>query len=429
MFGIFGRGDQAMRERSEWLEVLSSHSGVGLWDAILHEGDAMHPNARWTWSAEFRRLLGFASEAEFPNVVQSWSDRLHPDDAAATFAAFGTALTTGNRYDVTYRLKVKDGSYRWFRATGGVILDESRKPRRACGSLVDIHEARAAEERQRAATAALAKRFEAEILAAVADVTQAADRFQADAGSLGEAAEETRRRATSVGGASASAASNVESVAAAAEEMSVSIREIGQQIARSAAGTSKATGQAHDATQVVGSLVSDVQKIGDVVRLISDIAGQTNLLALNATIEAARAGEAGKGFAVVASEVKTLAAQTAKATEEITTRIGAVQAATSSVAQAIEAVAGTITQLNETATAIAAAVEQQGHTTTEIARAVQGASVGTQEVSASIGAVGSAAEDTGRVAAGIKEASRGLAAQAGTMRGNVDRFLGELRAA
>jgi hypothetical protein len=101
----------------------------------------MHPKARWTWSSEFRRLCGYDTGASnFPNIVQSWSDRLHPDDAAATLAAFGSTCQTGVGYDVKYRLRVKDASYRWFRATGGVVLDEKGKPRRTCGSLVDIDE-------------------------------------------------------------------------------------------------------------------------------------------------------------------------------------------------------------------------------------------------------------------------------------------------
>jgi PAS domain S-box-containing protein len=426
---IAGARARALREKAEWLEVLSGHAGVGLWDAILHEGDAMHPKARWTWSAEFRRLLGFGSAAEFPDVVQSWSDRLHPEDKDRTFAAFGGALASGSRYDVTYRLRMRDGAYRWFRATGGVILDENRRPRRACGSLVDIHEAKAAEQAQRQATEAIAKRFEAEIMAAVGDVAAGAERLQRDAGAMNNAADETSRRSLEVSGASDAATSNVNSVAAATEEVTASIREIGQQVTRSTAATETATGQAHEATEVVRSLVDDVQKIGDVVNLISDIAGQTNLLALNATIEAARAGDAGKGFAVVASEVKTLAAQTAKATEEITARITAVQAATSGVAQAIDAVARTIGQLNEAAAAIAAAVEQQGATTAEIARSVQRAATGTQEVSSSIQVVNGSAAETGRVSGRMAEAARVLAGQAGAMRTKVDGFLREIRAA
>ena len=428
-FLVRRRGDQDLRNAAEWLEVLSSHAGVGLWDAILHNGDAMHPKARWTWSAEFRRLVGFSTVEEFPNVVQSWSDRLHPEDVDATFAAFGQALATGAGYDVAYRLKTRDGSYRWFRATGGVILDAAGTPRRACGSLVDIHDAREAEAKRRTATEALARRFEAEILAAVGDVAAAAQRLERDAGLMNGSAGEASRRAGQVATASEAAAANVQSVTAATEEVTASIREIAQQVTRSTQATGTATGQAQQATDVVQRLVGDVQKIGDVVKLISDIAGQTNLLALNATIEAARAGEAGKGFAVVASEVKTLAAQTAKATEEITARISAVRDATGNVSLAIDAVARTIDQLAEAATAIAAAVEEQGATTAEIARNVHQMAGATQEVAGSIQAVSGAASETGKVSGGMTQAARELALQAQTMRARVDGFLGELRAA
>src|SRR5207245_695049 len=136
------------------------------------------------------------------------------------------------------------------------------------------------------------------------------------------------------------------------------------------------------------------QKIGDVVALINDIASQTNLLALNATIEAARAGDAGKGFAVVASEVKSLANQTARATEDIKAQIGAIQAQSQEAAGAIQRIAGTIVELNTTATAIAGAVEQQGAATQEIARNIQQAAAGTGQVSATIGGVGVAARET-----------------------------------
>jgi PAS domain S-box-containing protein len=426
---FLSRSTRDLRDKSEWLDVLSGYAGVGLWDAIMHEGDPMHPQARWTWSAEFRRLLGFSTIEEFPDVVQSWSDRLHPEDVEPTFAAFGAALKAGTRYDTTYRLKMRDGSYRWFRATGGVIKDGNGAPRRACGSLVDIHAARQAEAEKKAATAAIAQRFETEILAVVDGVAKAAEDLRGNAEQMRRNAEDTSRHAMDVSGASEAATASVNSVASATEEVTASIREIGEQVTRSTNATATATGQAGDATQVVQSLVQDVQRIGDVVKLISDIAGQTNLLALNATIEAARAGEAGKGFAVVASEVKQLAAQTGKATEEITTRIGAVQTATQSVARAIDAVAQTIGQLNEAAAAIAAAVEQQGATTGEIARSIQQAATGTHGVFSSIQTVNGSALETGRVSERIAANADGLASQAQLMTVKVDGFLRELRAA
>ena len=125
----------------------SSSAGVGLWDVELFNGDPMSPKSRWTWSAEFRRLLGFTSEEEFPDVVNSWTDRLHPEDKDRTFAVFGEALQgKTNNYDVTYRLRMRDDSSRWFRATGGVTRDANGKPVRACGSLMDIHESHEREE-------------------------------------------------------------------------------------------------------------------------------------------------------------------------------------------------------------------------------------------------------------------------------------------
>ena len=180
MFGLF-RPRQDLINKAEWLGTLSTHCGVGLWDVILYEGDAMHPKARWTWSAEFRRLCGYASEAEFPDVVRSWSDRLHPDDAAATFAAFGATCQTGAGYDVTYRLKIRDGSWHWFRATGGVVLDDNRKPRRACGSLVSIDAAKRAEAERTASFGAISQGFEQRIASLAAALTAASAKLEGTA--------------------------------------------------------------------------------------------------------------------------------------------------------------------------------------------------------------------------------------------------------
>jgi len=179
----------------------------------------------------------------------------------------------------------------------------------------------------------------------------------------------------------------------------------------------------------VQGLSAAAQKIGDVVKLISDIASQTNLLALNATIEAARAGEAGKGFAVVASEVKGLANQTAKATEEISAQVAAMQGATSEAVTAIQGIGGTIGTINEIATTIAAAVEEQGAATQEIARNVQGAAEGTHQVSANIVGVNQAAAETGAAADQVLTSAEELGRQAETLRADIDSFLAEIRAA
>jgi len=179
----------------------------------------------------------------------------------------------------------------------------------------------------------------------------------------------------------------------------------------------------------VHALAEAAQKIGDVVKLINDIASQTNLLALNATIEAARAGEAGKGFAVVASEVKSLATQTAKATEDIASQVAAIQGATGGAVVAIRGIGTTIGEVKAIATTIASAVEEQGAATQEIARNVQQAASGTAEVSNNIGGVTQAANDTGAAAGQVLSASQDLARQGEVLRGEVSQFLANIRAA
>jgi len=179
----------------------------------------------------------------------------------------------------------------------------------------------------------------------------------------------------------------------------------------------------------MSSLAAASEKIGEVVSLISDIAAQTNLLALNATIESARAGEAGRGFAVVASEVKNLAGQTARATDEISAQIASMQAITRQSVEAIQAIQTTINEIDTVSAAINAAVEEQTATTREIARNTQQAAAGTQQVTSNIGAVQRGASETGDAASQVVKASSELGRQAETLRGQVSRFLTNIRAA
>jgi methyl-accepting chemotaxis protein len=260
-------------------------------------------------------------------------------------------------------------------------------------------------------------------------LAEAADALKSDAESAAAAAEETSRQAIAVASASEEASTNVQTVASAAEELSASITEITRQVSRSTSSTSQAVVDARQTDAEIQGLAEAAQKIGDVVKLISDIAGQTNLLALNATIEAARAGEAGRGFAVVANEVKNLAGQTARATEEISSKIAEMQAATTQSVQAVQTIGRTIADINEVSATIAAAVEEQSAATQEIARNVQQASAGTAEVSANVAGISQAAADTGETASRVNGASQRISGEVTTLRSEVERFLASMKAA
>jgi methyl-accepting chemotaxis protein len=288
---------------------------------------------------------------------------------------------------------------------------------------------RRAEEEKRQSMAALADRFERQVKEVVDGVGSAATEMQATAQQMSATAEETSRQSANVASASDQATANVQTVAATAEELSASIAEIGRQVMQSAKISQNAVDEAESTNETVRGLAEAAARIGEVVTLINDIAGQTNLLALNATIEAARAGEAGKGFAVVAQEVKNLANQTAKATEEISSQIGAVQEETNDAVGAIDKIRGIIGEVNDIATTISSAVEEQGVSTQEIARNVQQAAQGTQDVNSNIESVSRAAGETGTAANQVLNASQEMAQQAEGLRGEVDRFLAEVRAA
>jgi len=289
-------------------------------------------------------------------------------------------------------------------------------------------EERAAAEKH-AALHALADSFEAEVSSVVRTVAAAASQLQEHANLMNAAAGETNRQSTLVAAAAEQAIGNVRTVASAADELSTSIDEIGQQASAATKVTASAVSQAGTTTEMVQSLVTAVQRIGQVIELISTIASQTNLLALNATIEAARAGDSGRGFAVVAAEVKNLASQTAKATDEITSQISAIQGGTIQVVRAIEMISGTVREINTISAAIAAAVEQQNATTAEIARNADQAAQGSREVSGNIGSVTAAAADTGRVSKDILQAAVALTSQSETLRAGVDAFIARVRAA
>jgi methyl-accepting chemotaxis protein len=284
-----------------------------------------------------------------------------------------------------------------------------------------------AEEEKRQLMLNMADDFESSVGGVVDTVSSASTEMQSSATALSATAEQTSKQSTTVAAAAEEASTNVQTVAAASEELSSSISEISRQVTQATEIAVSAVNEVDGANEKVQGLATAAQQIGEVVALITDIADQTNLLALNATIEAARAGEAGKGFAVVASEVKNLASATAKATEEISTQISDIQGATEGAVQAIGSIGSTINQMSEIASTIAAAVEEQGAATQEIARNVEQAAQGTGEVSSIITDVNQAASETGGSAEELLSAANELSHQSEILRGEVDKFLVNIR--
>ena len=289
-------------------------------------------------------------------------------------------------------------------------------------------ERQAMTEQRRAELLALAQSFEASVKGVVDTVSGAAGAMQTTAAAMVSTAEAALRQSDAVAELAERASTNVQTVAGATEELSVSTSEIGRQMAQSARVAHEAVAEAGRTSNTVRGLSEAAHRIGEVVKLISDIASQTNLLALNATIEAARAGEAGRGFAVVASEVKSLANQTAKATDDIAAQVRAIQDATRDAVNAIGEISATVAKSNSISAAIATAIEKQEATTQEIARNVLDAANGTRGVSANIMGLNRAADETGQAANMVLSSAAGLAEEADTLRREAERFLSSVRA-
>jgi methyl-accepting chemotaxis protein len=270
-------------------------------------------------------------------------------------------------------------------------------------------------------------RFESMAASVVERVHAAAERLKGTVGQLNNATTQTNQRAAAVATASAQATASLQSVAAATEELTSSIGEINRQARHSVEIVKTATTSTDSGHQEVEGLVTSADKIGEVVRLIREIAEQTNLLALNATIEAARAGEAGKGFAVVAGEVKSLANQTAGATDDITGQVGAIQTAVDNVATAIRTVKEIMGSINEASAAIASSLTEQSSATDEIARNVEQASAGATEVARNVAEVRQAMGEIDQSTQDLMEATRDLETQSNHLGAELGSFLGELK--
>jgi methyl-accepting chemotaxis protein len=434
---MFGMGAKAKDGRLEELEALKRRAdtldgacGVGLWDALLFNGDALHAKSIWKWSPEFRRLLGYETAAEFPDICQSWSDRLYPDDVAPTFAAFANSLkdTSGRMsYMVEYRLKVRDGSYKWFRAAGGCALMPDGRIL-ACGSLVDIDALKKAEASAASTINAAANTIKivSQALAGLSqgdlsvrvnedmqgdharlktDFNGAAERLEELVCAILETVDTISSRVGEISGATDNLSQRTEQQAAGLEQAAAAIDEI------TATGKKAAEGANH-ARDVVATAKQDAEKAGDVVRntveamgaiersaqqitqiigVIDEIAFQTNLLALNAGVEAARAGEAGRGFAVVASEVRALAQRSADAAKEIK---GLISTSSAQVGQGVELVAETgkaleriliqVNEINKVVTDIAAGAQEQATGLSEVNSAINQMDQGTQQNAAMV---------------------------------------------
>jgi aerotaxis receptor len=288
---------------------------------------------------------------------------------------------------------------------------------------------RQSEEKRRAELNRVAQSLEDRVKGVVDLIDISSGSLLGNAQTLSHNAQETMVQAGNVTAMTSQVTSNVQAVSAATHELSSSVTEISRQVSHAADISRDAVRQAGETDRMVRSLAEAAQKIGEVVKLINDIAAQTNLLALNATIEAARAGDAGKGFAVVANEVKHLANQTAKATEEIGTQISAIQSETQSAVEAIRSISGTIENINELSSAIAAAVEEQGAATSEIARSVEQAAHGTSQAAENVAVVSGAAEETKLMSDQVFDAADGLKGASNQLAQEVAGFIREIRSA
>ncbi len=340
----------------------------------------------------------------------------HLFDLTDAFVREATASLDAAANERYYRTFLTAGIPGAFHA-GAELINEVRD---AMKSFAEVQEA----NRNRIAT-----EFEGSVMEIVKTLTEAVSQIGSTAEQMARYAEDNQHLATTVAAAAEQATMNVQTVAASTEELSASVEEISRQVMTSNDKANDASSEASAASGTIKALKVSSDTIGEVIGLITEIAGQTNLLALNATIEAARAGDAGKGFAVVASEVKSLAEQTASATGDISAQIQSIQSSTDTSVGAVSDIAESITSLSEIATTIAAATEEQSAATIEISRNIQEASQGTREVSTNISKVSQTAAETSTHAGELKLAAEHLGQTVVSLKEKSEQFLSDVRRA
>ena len=420
-------GGKAVMAPNEWNQLCQSpfeaiHAiGFGALDQAIADADRMHAAAREGLIVQALVLAAVVAAG----LLGIWAVRRRFVAPVASLMAAIATLGARRFAEPVSQLRHPDEFGRMAAALESL---------RAAAATAERLAAEQAAEREQQLTRAdaldaLCRGFDAAAQGGLSRLVGSAGALRETATTMRTLAVDSSRQATAVAAAAEQATTNVNMVAAATEQLSASIAEIAQRIQASADGARSAVQEAERTNATVEALNAAAGRIGAVVKLISDIASQTNLLALNATIEAARAGEAGKGFAVVASEVKSLANQTAKATEDIGRQIAEIQSMTGEAVAAIRAISSVIGSIDEGAAAIAAAVEQQGAATREISQNVQQAAAGTQTVTRTIGAVAEASRKTGDSADQAFRSVETMAADADGLRADVERFLADVRAA